>query len=57
MGAIQIESNGDTLVLNGRLPSYYLKQLLQETLRHVKGVAHVQNHVVVVNPFGFLPAK
>ncbi len=57
MGAIRIEAKGDTLVLNGRLPSYYLKQLLQETLRHVHGVAQVQNHVVVANPCGFLPAK
>ena len=52
--AIQIESDGNTLVLNGRVPSYYLKQLLQETLRRVEGVAQVENHLVVVNPSDLL---
>ncbi len=52
LAAIQIESDGDTLVLNGRVPSYYLKQLLQETVRQVDGVANVENHVMVVNPSG-----
>jgi len=54
LGAIQVESDGDTLVLNGHVPSYYLKQLLQEALRRVDGVTHVENHVVVVNPGGLL---
>jgi len=48
--AIQIESNDGTLILNGRVPSFYLKQVLQETLRHVAGVTNVENHVVVVKP-------
>ncbi len=50
MWGIQIEVHGDTLILNGRLPSWYLKQLLQETLRHVDGVGSVMNRVVVVKP-------
>ncbi len=50
LGAIQIESNGDTLVLTGKVPSYYLKQLLQESVRHLKGVRHIDNQVVVLNP-------
>lgn len=54
LAGIHIESDGDTLVLNGRLPSYYLKQLLQETVRRVDGVANVENHVLVVNPSGML---
>lgn len=54
--AIQIESAGDTLVLSGRLPSYYLKQQLQETVRRVAGVGKVENQVLVVAANG-LPAK
>lgn len=50
VGAICIACDDDTLVLNGRVPTYYLKQLLHETVRHVDGVAHVVNHVVVVDP-------
>jgi hypothetical protein len=51
---IQIESNGDKVILNGRVPSWYLKQLLQETLRRVDGVGSVENRVVVVHPDGQL---
>lgn len=52
LAAIQIESDCDTLVLSGCLPTYYLKQLLQETVRRVDGVANVENHVLVVNSSG-----
>ncbi len=48
MWGIQIEAHGDTLVLNGCVPSWYLKQLLQETLRHLDGVGSVENRAVVV---------
>ena len=51
---IQIESNGNKLILNGRVPSWYLKQLLQETLRHIDGVGSVENLVVVVSPREFM---
>lgn len=47
---IHLETNGDNLILNGRLPSWYLKQLLQETLRRLDGVGSVENRVVVVKP-------
>lgn len=36
------------LVLSGRLPSFYLKQLLQEAVRHVDGIQMIDNRVVVV---------
>jgi hypothetical protein len=47
--AIHIEVEGDRLVLNGRLPSYYLKQRLQEVIRRVAGVRDVENLVEVTN--------
>lgn len=47
--SIQIEVEGDRLVLNGRLPSYYLKQRLQEIIRRVAGVRDVENLVEVTN--------
>ncbi len=47
LGAIQIEAVGDKLVLRGRLPSYYLKQHLQELTQQVAGVSEVENQVEV----------
>lgn len=47
---IQVESQGDTLVLNGAVASYYMKQLLQESLRQVDGIVHIENYVKVVKP-------
>ena len=35
---VAIEHDGRTLILTGRLPSFYLKQVVQEAVRHVPGV-------------------
>lgn len=45
-----IELVDQTIVLSGRLPSYYLKQLLQEAIRGVPGVVAIDNHVLVMRP-------
>lgn len=45
--AIQVEVEGDRLVLSGCLPSYYLKQQLQEVVRRVAGVRGIENRVEV----------
>ena len=45
-----IELVDQTIVLSGRLPSYYLKQLLQEAIRGVPGVVGIDNHVLVMRP-------
>lgn len=37
------------LVLRGWVPTYHLKQLAQETVRHIRGVALIRNHVDVVS--------
>lgn len=47
-----IEHRGRTLFLTGKLPTFYLKQLVQEAVRHVPGVHHVRNLIDVVNPNG-----
>ncbi len=47
-GTIEAEFYQGTLVLKGRLPSFYLKQLLQEALRQVEGVDTIDNRVDVV---------
>lgn len=51
---IQVESEGDTVVLSGAVASYYMKQLLQESLRQVDGIARIENHVRVIKPDGLL---
>ena len=47
-----IEHRGRTLLLTGKVPTFYLKQLVQEAVRHVPGVQHVRNLIDVVNPSG-----
>jgi hypothetical protein len=52
MSALRIEQRGRTLCLTGRLPTFYLKQLVQETIRHIPGVHGVLNEISVVNAAG-----
>ncbi len=44
---LQIQSCGDCVIVSGRLPSYHLKQLLQEVIKAVPDVGHVDNRVDV----------
>lgn len=44
-------SNGQ-LYLEGKLPSFYLKQLAQETLRDLEGIKQIENRIVVADPRG-----
>ena len=37
----------DVLIIRGRVPTYYLKQLLQTVLKDVSGVAYPDNQVEV----------
>lgn len=34
--------------LTGRVPSFFMKQIAQEIVRHVDGVTHVKNHLEVI---------
>lgn len=47
---IQIQSIGDSLVLSGRVPTYYLKQLLQEAVKLVPDIGNIDNRVDVQWP-------
>ena len=47
---IQIRSNGSSLVLSGRVPTYYLKQLLQELLKSHPDIGNIDNRVDVQWP-------
>jgi hypothetical protein len=44
---IAFDKEGQTLIVRGEVPTFYLKQLLQETLRALPGVARVDNQVNV----------
>lgn len=39
---------GDTLVVRGHVPSFYLKQLVQTVLRDLDGVRWIDNQVEVI---------
>jgi osmotically-inducible protein OsmY len=52
VGDVKIEQQGRSLMLTGRLPTFYLKQLVQEAVRHVPGVQHVYNQIDVVSADG-----
>jgi osmotically-inducible protein OsmY len=54
---VSIAHEGPSLVLTGCLPTFYLKQLVQEAVRHVPGVQSVYNHIDVVNPNGISSAR
>ena len=40
------------LTLRGRVPTFYLKQVLQTHVMDLEGVAHIRNQVDVVNSSG-----
>jgi hypothetical protein len=46
----EIRSSGDSLVLSGRVPTYYLKQLLQEAVKLVPDIGNIDNRVDVQWP-------
>jgi len=45
---LSVEETDSALVITGRVSSYYLKQLAQETLMAVRGERQLVNHVSVV---------
>jgi osmotically-inducible protein OsmY len=44
---LRIESHEGRVTLRGVVPSYYQKQMAQEALRRVAGVAEIANHLEV----------
>jgi hypothetical protein len=49
---ITCKSDGGTLTLRGRVPTFYLKQVLQTMLGGLEGVDRIDNQVDVVNSEG-----
>jgi osmotically-inducible protein OsmY len=45
---VSCEYHDGTLVLRGRLPSYFLKQMAQAAVARVAGVERILNHIEVV---------
>jgi osmotically-inducible protein OsmY len=45
---VSCEYRDGVLILRGRLPSYYLKQMAQTAVARVAGVGRVVNHIEVV---------
>jgi len=50
--ALSIDQRGKTLYLSGQLPTFYLKQLVQEIVRHLPGVQSIRNDIAVISPYG-----
>ena len=46
---LSIHERDDILFVSGRLPSFYLKQMVQETLLNLPGVRGVKNEVDVIS--------
>ncbi len=49
---IECHVEEDTLCLEGKVPSFYLKQTAQSLLQSIQGVERVVNRLEVVNPYG-----
>jgi osmotically-inducible protein OsmY len=49
---VKIKQEGRNLLLTGCLPSFYLKQMVQEAVRHVPGVQNVFNQIDVISASG-----
>jgi hypothetical protein len=49
---LTMEERDGVLIVCGRVPSFYLKQVLQTALRDVDGVQQVDNRVQVASPTG-----
>ena len=44
----EFECSKNVLVIRGRVPTFYLKQLLQDALKQVEGIRRVDNRAEVV---------
>jgi len=49
---VTIKHEERNLYLSGQLPSFYLKQLVQEAVRHLPGVDFVYNEIDVISADG-----
>jgi osmotically-inducible protein OsmY len=47
---VACEFRDGVLTLNGCLPTYYLKQVAQEAVARLDGIARIENRIEVVSP-------
>jgi hypothetical protein len=47
---VACEFRDGVLILNGCLPTYYLKQVAQEAVARLDGIARIENRIEVVAP-------
>ena len=47
---VACEFRDGVLILNGCLPTYYLKQVAQEAVARLDGIARIENRIEVVSP-------
>jgi hypothetical protein len=52
LDSLEIDCREAKLVVHGKLPSFYLKQVLQTILRDVSGVRQIDNQVNVTSSSG-----
>lgn len=49
---VECHVEDDTLCLEGKVPSFYLKQTAQSLLKSLEGIKRVDNRLEVVNSYG-----
>jgi len=49
---VRCDYDNGVLTIEGRVPSFYLKQTAQSLIQGIEGVKRVDNELVVVNPAG-----
>lgn len=47
---LDITLNGDSVIITGKLPSFYFKQLAQAAVMSVPGVESIRNEIHVLEP-------
>jgi osmotically-inducible protein OsmY len=48
--SLEVEANGESVILTGKVGSYYYKQLAQETICSVIGGREIVNNIRVLKP-------
>ena len=48
----EFDCQGDALIVRGPVPTFYLRETLQNALREVEGIRRLDNQVNVISPAG-----
>ena len=44
---LSVHQEAGRVILRGQVPSYFQKQIAQETIKHIEGVESIENELVV----------